>query len=76
MIELGDNGRGVNWARVADKARARHLPHETRTDLVNALFSDGLSTLDEATEYSGRGVGTSAVRAACQERQGHVDIVD
>jgi HPt (histidine-containing phosphotransfer) domain-containing protein len=76
VIELADDGRGVNWKRVAEKASERGLPHESRAELVNALFADGLSTLAEATEYSGRGVGMSAVRAACVERGGSVDVLD
>jgi two-component system, chemotaxis family, sensor kinase CheA len=76
VVELSDNGRGVNWAAVAQKARERGLPHATRGDLVEALFSDGLTTLDEATEYSGRGVGMAAVRATCQQLGGEVTVLD
>jgi two-component system chemotaxis sensor kinase CheA len=76
VIELADDGRGVNWKRVAEKASERGLPSESRTDLVNALFADGLTTLSEATEYSGRGVGMAAVRAACVERGGSLDVLD
>jgi two-component system chemotaxis sensor kinase CheA len=50
------------------------LPAVTQTDLEKALFQDGLSTADEVTEYSGRGVGMGAVRAACAARGGHVAI--
>jgi two-component system, chemotaxis family, sensor kinase CheA len=49
-ITICDDGRGVNWARVAEKARERGLPHQSQGDLVEALFADGLSTLDEANE--------------------------
>ena len=40
---------------------ARGLPHGNQADLVEALFSVGLSTTDRATELSGRGVGMSAL---------------
>jgi len=76
LIELADDGRGVDWSKVAAKAAQRGLRHATRTDLVEALFADGLSTRDEASEISGRGVGMSAVRAACVERGGTVDVLD
>ena len=76
VIQLADNGRGVNWAKVAEKARERGLPHATRHDLVEALFADGLTTADEATAYSGRGVGMPAVRAACNARGGVVLVKD
>ncbi|MET0283181.1 MAG: ATP-binding protein, partial [Polyangiales bacterium] len=76
VIAIGDNGRGVDWARVAEKAREQGLPHESRGDLVEALFADGLSTRSETSELSGRGVGMSAVRASCQEHGGTVTVVD
>ncbi len=76
LIEISDDGRGIDWQRVRDKARQRGLPHATRAELVEALFADGLSTLDEANEYSGRGVGMAAVREACQARGGSVRVED
>jgi two-component system chemotaxis sensor kinase CheA len=76
VIELSDDGRGVDWARVAEKAKERGLPHETRGELIEALFADGLTTAREATEYSGRGVGMSAVRATCIQLGGHVTVLD
>ena len=74
VVEVRDNGRGIDWARVAARARARGLPHETRSDLIDALFVDGLSTRDAATEFSGRGVGLSAVRDACVGLGGSVAV--
>lgn len=76
VIQLADNGRGIDWQKVAEKARERGLPHATRHDLVEALFADGLTTVEEATEYSGRGVGMSAVRAASDARGGVVLVHD
>lgn len=66
VIEISDDGRGVDWERVARRARERGLPASSRDDLARALFADGLSTADEVTEVSGRGVGLAAVRAACE----------
>lgn len=73
-IEIEDNGRGVNWTKVAERARTCELPCATDADLVNALFHDGLSTRDTATEVSGRGVGLSALRQACVSTGGRVTI--
>lgn len=64
-IEVADNGKGIDWKRVRKKAEAEGLPFESQADLVSALFADGLSTLDAASEVSGRGVGLAAVKAAC-----------
>jgi two-component system, chemotaxis family, sensor kinase CheA len=74
VIAISDDGRGIDWGRVADRARTLGLPHATQADLVDALFVEGLSTSLEVTEYSGRGVGLGAVRAACEERGGRVDV--
>lgn len=74
LVEIADNGRGVDWARVAAKASAAGLPTATEADLVEALFSDGLSTKEEVSEYSGRGVGLSALRAAAADLGGDVQL--
>ena len=60
-IEIADDGHGVDWVRVASKAKNQGLPHTTRRDLVNALFSPGFSTAEQVSAISGRGVGLSAV---------------
>lgn len=73
-IELTDDGRGVNWARVREKARERGLPHATEQELVEALFSDGLSTAEAVSGVSGRGVGMSAVREAARQLDGTVNV--
>ena len=73
-IEVVDNGRGVAWEKIAQKARERGLPAATRADLVEALFSDGVSTAAEVTSVSGRGVGMAAVRDACKELGGRITI--
>ena len=57
VVEVSDNGHGIAWERVRAKAKERGLPHTTQNDLVNALFTDGLSTKDEVSDTSGRGVG-------------------
>ncbi len=74
VIEMTDDGRGVNWDKVQEKAQAAGMPHESREDLIAAIFSDGLSTRDEATTMSGRGVGMSAVKQACDEMNGTVTM--
>jgi predicted ATPase/HPt (histidine-containing phosphotransfer) domain-containing protein/two-component sensor histidine kinase len=74
VVEVSDNGRGVAWSKLSEKARAHGLPAETHEDLVAALFADGLSTRDEVTSVSGRGVGAGAVRSECELRGGHVEV--
>ena len=74
VIELTDNGRGIDWDLVAGKAAELGLPHATPAELVEALFHDGLTTRTEATELSGRGVGMGALRAACRQLGGSVEL--
>ncbi len=51
------------------------LPATTERDLIEALFTDGISTRDVVSDLSGRGVGLSAVQQVCQQLGGtiHVD---
>lgn len=73
-IEVQDDGRGIRWERIREKARERGLPHETRADLIEALFSDGVSTAEYVSDTSGRGVGMAAVRDAAYALGGSIEI--
>jgi two-component system chemotaxis sensor kinase CheA len=74
VVEIEDNGRGIDWSAIAAKATKLGLPSASQDDLVRAIFADGLSTRDEVTEISGRGVGMSAVMLECQTRGGRVTV--
>ena len=52
VVEIADDGRGIKWMRLAEKARQQGMPAETRAQLIEILFSDGITTKDEVTEYS------------------------
>ncbi|MFL5963044.1 MAG: chemotaxis protein CheA [Gaiellaceae bacterium] len=78
VIEVRDDGRGIDPQRVARKAAERGL---ISTDAVHTvdmkgaielLFSAGFSTADVATDISGRGVGMDAVRTTIRELGGEV----
>ena len=69
-IEVKDDGRGVDWRQVAVRANAMGLPHQTPRDLAEALFADGLSTRDDVSEVSGRGIGLGAARSECEKLGG------
>jgi two-component system chemotaxis sensor kinase CheA len=73
-VELSDDGRGVDFERVREKARALGLPHESEAQLIEALFNEGFSTTDRATELSGRGMGMSALREAARGLGGVVTL--
>jgi len=73
-IEFADDGRGIDWTAVEGQARQLGLAMGDRKALVDALFTDGLSTRAGVTEFSGRGVGLGAVREACRALGGAVEI--
>lgn len=74
LITLSDDGRGVDWDAVRASAARRGLSIRSQTDLTAALFADGLSTREQASELSGRGVGLGALRAAVEQLGGTVDV--
>jgi two-component system chemotaxis sensor kinase CheA len=73
-IEIQDDGKGIRWEQIREKAQQRGLPHQTRADLIEALFSDGISTAEYISDTSGRGVGMAAVRDAARALGGHIEI--
>jgi two-component system chemotaxis sensor kinase CheA len=74
ILEVTDDGRGIDWEQVAELAAARGLPHRRHADLVRALLSDGFTTRDSATLTSGRGVGLSALRRRVEAMGGVIDV--
>jgi two-component system chemotaxis sensor kinase CheA len=73
-IGVEDDGRGVDWERVRERARDAGIAHATHADLVDALFSEGLSTRAVASEISGRGVGLGALRQTVNALGGRVEL--
>ena len=73
-IELIDDGRGIDFDKVRAKAVTLGLPHATDAELTEALFNEGLSTTDQATELSGRGIGMSALREAARSLGGVISL--
>src|SRR5262249_38294863 len=68
IIEITDDGGGIDPHRVRDKAVAAKLVGPEEADrmadreLVNLVFLPGFSTADRVTHFSGRGVGMDVVR--------------
>ncbi|GMU66713.1 MAG: hypothetical protein AMXMBFR36_29870 [Acidobacteriota bacterium] len=79
-IALGDDGHGIDRARLVDRAvAAGFLPRAAADALSEAealrlVFLPGLSTRSEASELSGRGVGLDAVEAAVARLGGEVRL--
>jgi chemotaxis protein histidine kinase CheA len=74
IISVGDDGKGIDWAKVKAKAASVGLPCETREALVEALFADGVSTREELSDTSGRGIGLAAFRQVVASLGGHIDV--
>jgi two-component system chemotaxis sensor kinase CheA len=74
VVSIQDDGRGIAWEKVRQRAREALLACESRDDLIAAMFTDGISTVDEVTEHSGRGVGLAAIRTACEARGGRIEV--
>lgn len=74
IIAVEDDGRGIDWKAISQKAMKAHLPHKSEEDLVNAIFQGGISTKNVVTQFSGRGVGLGAVREECIKRGGLIEL--
>jgi two-component system chemotaxis sensor kinase CheA len=61
-LRIADDGRGIRWESLRERAMELGLPHETQGDLEEALYADRVTTRTSATEISGRGLGMGAVR--------------
>lgn len=77
VIEITDDGRGLNRERILRKAMERGLnAHQGMpdSDVWQLIFHPGLSTADEITDVSGRGVGMDVVKSNISELGGEIDI--
>ncbi|HEV8551662.1 MAG TPA: ATP-binding protein, partial [Polyangiaceae bacterium] len=73
-IEISDDGAGIDWEAIRRAAEERGLPHRTQADLLNALCSDGVTTREEVTTLSGRGVGMAAFRQCVTSLRGLLEV--
>lgn len=74
VLEMADDGGGIDWETVRAKAAEKGLPHATEAELGKALFAAGFSTRTEVTDMSGRGVGLTAVADECAQLGGDVSV--
>lgn len=80
VIEVADDGRGLERTRLLSTAIARGLvapataARQSDADVWRLVFAPGLSTAREVTELSGRGVGLDIVRQSCESLGGAVDV--
>jgi HAMP domain-containing protein/HPt (histidine-containing phosphotransfer) domain-containing protein/two-component sensor histidine kinase len=74
VIEIEDDGRGIDWTAVRQVAMTRGLAATSEADLTHALFTAGLTTRTEVSATSGRGVGLTSLYRQVQELQGQVAV--
>ena len=78
IIELSDDGRGINRKKVREKAVASSLIAEdaelSDEEIDNLIFLPGFSTASEVSNISGRGVGMDVVRRNVEAIGGRVSI--
>jgi len=78
MIEIEDDGDGLNTKKIKNKALERGLISASDNlsdfELNNLIFLPGFSTADKITDVSGRGVGMDVVKKAVEKLRGKVEV--
>jgi len=78
VIEVADDGRGLDPERILRKARERGLVPEghilSEAEILDLVFEPGFSTADQISDLSGRGVGMDVVRRGIEALRGTVEL--
>ncbi len=80
VIEISDDGRGLDRTKILRRAIENGILRTEDTgllndsDIMNLIFAPGLSTAEEITEISGRGVGLDVVKAAVDNLKGSIEL--
>jgi two-component system chemotaxis sensor kinase CheA len=80
VIEIIDDGAGLNTEKIRDKAIQRGLITREKAqalpevDIHRLIFAPGFSTAETVTNLSGRGVGMDVVKSSVEKIGGQVDI--
>jgi len=77
-VKLLDDGRGLDFEKIRDKAISRNLikkeDGDNRNALLQAIFSPGFSTADTEGIHGGRGIGLNLVRDRVREVKGTIKL--
>ena len=77
-IKLVDDGKGLDYKKIAEKAFRLNLinPEEVNNEnkLLKLIFTPGFSTADAETVHGGRGIGLSLVKDRLQDGKGSIKI--
>ncbi|MCW5777715.1 MAG: chemotaxis protein CheA, partial [Phycisphaeraceae bacterium] len=81
VIEIEDDGRGLDRARLLAKAKAKGLvpvdaddASMSDSEVFSLIFQPGFSTAEQVTDISGRGVGMDVVRRNIEALRGKIEI--
>ncbi|NER62614.1 chemotaxis protein CheA [Pseudomonas sp. MAFF212427] len=78
VLEIQDDGRGLNTAKIREKAIARGMLDSdtliSDQDIHMLIFEAGFSTAEQVSNLSGRGVGMDVVRSAIDQLRGVIEI--
>ncbi|MGC3943076.1 MAG: chemotaxis protein CheA [Chryseolinea sp.] len=81
VIEISDDGRGLNYQKIKEKAIAKGLLTPSEADLLSkdelgmVIFEPGFSTMERVTAIAGRGVGMDVVKKTLDSIGGLVKLV-
>lgn len=78
VIEIADDGRGLDREKILAKALQRGLVSAESTlsdsEVHNLIFQPGFTTAERVTNVSGRGVGMDVVRRHIEKLRGRIEI--
>ena len=80
VIEVSDDGRGLDRQKIVRRAIERGIlkeedsPRLSESEALQLIFAPGLSTADEVTPISGRGVGLDVVHSALEILKGSIEL--
>jgi two-component system chemotaxis sensor kinase CheA len=76
IIDVSDDGRGINVEAVREKAAQRGTDTSTMDDeeSLHLVFDSGFSTAGAVSDVSGRGVGLDVVRAGVEAVRGRIEV--
>jgi two-component system chemotaxis sensor kinase CheA len=85
IVEIEDDGRGIDWDAIRRAAKDRGMPGETAGELTAALLAPGVSARQdvgqspegrhETERLSGRGIGMAAVATRVEQLGGKIELV-
>jgi two-component system chemotaxis sensor kinase CheA len=78
FVEISDDGKGLDKQRILQKAIQAEIVHEgqqlSNYDILRLVFHAGLTTAEQVTDVSGRGIGMDVVRKNIEALRGRIDI--